>query len=52
MNLLLNRDQKSAALFTLIPLRFGSGMMFHLHAELELDPEEKELVIPPKIKGV
>jgi len=44
MNLLLNRDQKSAALFTLIPLRFGSGMMFHLHAELELDPEEKELM--------
>ena len=44
MNLLLNRDQKSAALFTLIPLRFGSGMMFHLHAELELDDEEKQLM--------
>jgi hypothetical protein len=44
MNLLLNRDQKSAALFTLIPLRIGSGVMFQLHAELELDEEEESLV--------
>jgi hypothetical protein len=44
MNLLLNRDQNSAALFTLIPLRLGSGVMFKLHAELELDEEEKELM--------
>ena len=44
MNLLLNRDQNSAALFTLIPLRLGSGVMFKLHAELELDDEEKELI--------
>ena len=44
MNLLLNRDQNSAALFTLIPLRFGSGVMFKLHAELELDDEEKQLM--------
>ena len=44
MNLLLNRDQHSAALFTLIPLRLGSGVMFKLHAELELDDEEKQLM--------
>lgn len=44
MNLLLKRDQNSAALFTLIPLRFGSGVMFKLHAELELDEEEKQLM--------
>lgn len=44
MNLLLNRDQNSAALFTLIPLRLGSGVMFKLHAELELDAEEKDLM--------
>lgn len=44
MNLLLNRDQHTAALFTLIPLRLGSGVMFKLQAELELDEEEKELM--------
>lgn len=44
MNLLLNRDQHSAALFTLIPLRLGSGVMFKLHAELELDKEEQQLM--------
>ncbi len=44
MNLLFNRDQKSASLFTLVPLRIGSGVMFHLHAELELDEEEKQLM--------
>lgn len=44
MNLLLGRSQKSAALFSLIPLRIGSGVMFHLHAELELDAEEDALV--------
>lgn len=44
MNLLFNRNQKSAALFSLIPLRIGSGVMFHLHAELELDQEESELI--------
>jgi hypothetical protein len=44
MNLLLGRSQKGAALFSLVPLRIGSGVMFHLHAELELDPEEKRLL--------
>jgi len=44
MNLLLNRNQHSASLFTLIPLRLGSGVMFKLHAELELDDEEKQLM--------
>jgi hypothetical protein len=44
MNLLLARDQKSAALFSLIPLRIGSGVMFHLQAELELEDDEEELI--------
>lgn len=44
MNLLLNRSQKSAALFSLIPLRIGSGVLFHLTAELELDEEENALL--------
>lgn len=44
MNLLLNRDQKGAALFSLIPLRIGSGVIFHLRAELELDQEEEALL--------
>lgn len=44
MNLLLSRDQKSAALFSLIPLRIGSGVMFHLRAALELEGNEEELI--------
>lgn len=44
MNLLFKRDQKSGALFSLVPLRIGSGVMFQLHAELELDDEERQLV--------
>lgn len=44
MKLLLGRDQKSAALFSLMPLRIGSGVVFHLHAELELELEEDELM--------
>ncbi len=44
MNLLLERDQKSAAIFSLIPLRIGSGVTFTLHATLELDEEEKALI--------
>ncbi len=44
MNLLLNRDQKSASLFTLVPLKIGTGVTFSLHAELELDAEESELM--------
>ena len=44
MNLLFNRDQKAGALFSLVPLRIGSGVIFTLHAELELDEEEQELV--------
>ncbi len=51
MNLLFNRDQKSAALFSLIPLRIGSGVIFHLHAELELDAEEEELIRKYKLAG-
>lgn len=43
MNLLFNRDQKSSA-FSLVPLRIGKGVMFHLHAELELDEEESALI--------
>lgn len=43
MNLLLGRSQKDAV-FSLIPLRIGRGVMFMLHAELELDQEEKDLI--------
>ena len=44
MNLLLKRDQSGAAVFSLIPLRIGSGVTFTLHATLELDEEEKALI--------
>lgn len=44
MNLLLARDQTSAAMFSLIPLRIGSGVTFSLHATLELDAEEEALL--------
>lgn len=43
MNLLLGRSQKNAV-FSLVPLRIGRGVMFMLHAELEFDQEEKELM--------
>ena len=51
MNLLLNRSQKSVALFSLVPLRVGSGVMFHLHAELEIDDEERNLMIKYRLSG-
>ncbi len=44
MNLLLDRDQKDASFFSLIPLRIGSGVTFILHATLELDQEEEALL--------
>ena len=44
MNLLLDRDQNSANVFSLIPLRIGSGVTFTLHASLELDSEEEALI--------
>jgi len=44
MKLLLDRDQKDAALFSLVPLRFGSGVTFTLHAEMELEAEEEALI--------
>lgn len=44
MNLLLSREQRSAALFSLVPLRIGSGVMFHLRAELELEGDEEALI--------
>lgn len=43
MNLLCERRQ-SAAVFNLVPLRFGGGVMFTLWAKVELDPEEQELL--------
>ncbi len=51
MNLLFSRDQKSASLFTLVPLRIGSGMMFHLNAELELDADERQLMMRYKFSN-
>lgn len=44
MNLLLDRDQKRAAILSIVPLRIGPGVTFHLRAELELNPEEEELL--------
>ena len=44
MQLLLNREQTSSALFSLVPLRIGSGVTFKLHAILELDAEEDVLI--------
>lgn len=44
MNLLLMRDQSASAVFSLIPLRIGSGVTFTLHATLELDDEEWTLM--------
>ena len=50
MNLLLDRRQKQAV-FSLIPLRIGTGVMFMLKAVLELDQEEKELVKRYRFSG-
>jgi hypothetical protein len=44
MKLLLSRDQTGSALFSLVPLRIGSGVIFTLQAELELDAEETALL--------
>ena len=44
MNLLFKRSQTSGALFSLVPLRIGRGVVFQLHAELELSAEEASLV--------
>ena len=44
MKLLLNRNQNNADVVSLIPLRIGSGVTFTLHAALELDLEEEELI--------
>ncbi|WP_457936142.1 hypothetical protein [Mesorhizobium sp. 10J20-29] len=44
MNLLLKRAQNGSAVFSLIPLRIGSGVTFSLHATLELDEEERALI--------
>ena len=44
MNLLLGRKQSASSVFSLVPLRFGSGVVFHLTAELELEPVEDALI--------
>lgn len=44
MQLLLQRNQINASLFSLVPLRIGSGVTFTLHATLELDEEETALL--------
>lgn len=44
MNLLFGRSQNFGRVFSLVPLRIGSGAIFHLHAELELDEGEKTLI--------
>lgn len=45
MKLLLQRSQTNAAVFSLVPLRIGSGVIFHLLAELELTEEEEALIL-------
>lgn len=44
MKLLFDRDQTGSAVFSLVPLRIGSGVTFKLTAELELDQEEEALL--------
>ena len=44
MKILFNRDQTGSALFSLVPLRIGSGVTFTLHATLELESEESALL--------
>ena len=44
MNLLLSRSQSGYKLFKLLPLRFGRGVIFNLHAEVEFTPEERDLL--------
>jgi hypothetical protein len=44
MKLLLGRSQKNAALISIVPLRIGTDVIFHLRAELELDDEEEALM--------
>ena len=44
MNLLLRRSQSSYKLFKLLPLLFGSGVIFNLHAEVQFEPDELELI--------
>lgn len=51
MNILFKREQSNAA-FSLVPLRIGSGVIFKLHAELELDEDENELVKQYKLSQV
>jgi hypothetical protein len=44
MKLLLERGQVGSSLFSLVPLRIGSGVVFKLTAALELDAEEEALI--------
>lgn len=44
MKLLLKREQSRTEGVSLLPLRFGGGILFKLQASLELDQEEKDLV--------
>ena len=43
MKLLLKRSQKNAALFSLVPLKIGTGNIFNLNVEIEYDDEERQL---------
>ena len=51
MKLLLSRDQSSSSLYSLVPLRIGSGVIFKLQAELELDEEEAQLIKQYKLES-
>ena len=44
MQLLLSHEQSGSSIFSLVPLRIGSGVTSILHATLELDSEEEALL--------
>lgn len=51
MKLLFQRDQKAGSMFSLIPLRIGSGVIFTLHCQIELTEEENALLEKYKLSN-
>ena len=50
MKLLLDRGQRSYWGISILPLRFGSGNIFTIKAQLELDPHELKLIDKYKLR--
>jgi len=50
LKLLLDRGQKSYNPISILPLRFGSGVVFTIKAQLELEPHELELIDKYKLR--